>query len=267
MSINKFILSVTLGIFAIMPGQASILVAEYQFQDTSNLGLDSTANANNVTAVGTVTQGTGPVSGWSSAEFDGSSVLERLSALSGYDSAAGFTFSAWVELSDAADYNGIVSQDTGGCCFTRLLTNPAGGSGGGVVPFVDITQHQDHFLGSTLPMDQWFMLTLAAGDEAGNGGNAVAHVYVNGVEVTGSPLALAYALSGGSLNTYIGAGSGGTSFFLNGALSDVRIYQGELTSSDVSTLFDSAGLTSTPEPSAILLVVTGMVGMLLRRRS
>lgn len=253
-----FILIAALGImcFNLPVVDAATLVADYQFENTSNLGLDSSSYVNNGTVVGGVTQVAGHSGSSMGASFDGSGLIEKLGGLAGYTGLPGFTFAAWVNLKDSGAYRGVISQDFNyTSCFNRLLLTPS------QYPFINVEAHVDYTLGSSLPSNTWFFITMTAND---NGSNREGHVFVNGLEVTGSPQTLAgnlIDLTG--INTYLGTGENGSAWKMVGALDNVQIYNGALTASEVKTLYETGAV---PLPSTVLLVGSGLLGLGLLRR-
>ncbi|NDJ14900.1 MAG: hypothetical protein EBY17_27540, partial [Acidobacteriia bacterium] len=226
------------------------LVAQYKFQDSSRLGLDSTTNGNDTAVNGTVTQGTGPFQGWNSAVMSGNGVLKRLTALNSFDLAKGYSYTAWVKLASVGGYAGLISQDTGGCCFNRwMLTSGA--------VYLDVGGHNDMSVaGPAQPQNTWMFMALTAGNEAINNGNATARVYMNGSAVSGSPANFGHPLANppGVLGTYLGAGEGGNGYNLNGELADVRIYNSVLTASAISQIYQSQ---SSVGGNTVTLAATG----------
>jgi arabinan endo-1,5-alpha-L-arabinosidase len=238
---------------------AATLVGHYDFEDPDNLAHDSSGSANDGVISGSITQAPGYLPSSHGAFFDdGSSSTITIPPMTGYTGIPGFTFTAWVNQdAGATAYDGIISQDTGGCCDNRLLLSPAHH------PFINVGQHSDRPLnGTTLAPGTWYQLVLT-GENSDASGGAVAHVYLNGVEIAGSPQFFDPLPDGTGFSTYLGAGEGGSVHFFRGTLDDVRIYEGALTPREVTDLYNS----SLPEPaSASALALAGAACALRRRR-
>lgn len=229
-------------------GNAQTLVAQYQFANAGNLGLDSSAFGNNATN-NNVTQALDRFGALSAGNFNGgSSYLFEAGGLTGYDGLPGFTYTAWVNRSsfDAA-FGGIVSQQGpggSGCCTNRLLLD------GGDSPYVNAGNWPADFgFGAPgIANDSWVHLVMTADDSVP--GNDT-KVYLNGAQVWATHN-FGHNLANSSLfNTYVGSGDGPDHFF-QGLLDDVRIYDGVLTAQQVSFLFQT-GLINAPEPSSYAL--------------
>lgn len=216
------------------PLEGADLVLHYDFEDGGNLGLDVSGHGNHGTVSGTVTQVVGRDGETMAASFNGSSMIFRNGGLSGYDGQPGLTFAAWVYLDPAtSDYSGVISQDNGGCCIHRLMLEPSLHQ-----PFVDLGAHDDRTYPAPQPTGTWFHLVLVGED---SGANREGRVYVNGIEVAGSPQLFAgNLLDSSALNTYVGAGEGGGPYRLLGSLDDVQIYDGALTTQQVEDLYLAA---------------------------
>ena len=249
---------ILLGMAVAGAAQAATLVADYRFEG-NDLGTDSSGMANHGTVQGGVTQVEGRLPGTSAAFFDGSSGTIRIDPLNGYTGLPGFTMSAWVKLDPGTGgFDGVISQDNGACCETRLLLTA------GHNPYINVHQHADKNLTSTsLVVDQWEHIVLTGENVGGVG---VARVYINGVEIPGSPQNFELLGSSETFFTYLGAGEAGTAHLLRGALDDVQIYEGALTAGEVETLF-----IGIPEPTSIVLAAIALSGLCLgprrRRRS
>ena len=79
-------------------------------------------------------------------------------------------------------------------------------------------------------------------------------MYIDGNEVTGSPANFDDLGSSAGFVTRLGAGEGAGSHRMKGAMDDVRIYEGALTSAEVAALV--------PEPSTLLLASLGLLGLI-----
>jgi len=246
--------AVTVLLLATSPLHAFTLVGEYLFEDATDLGRDSSGLGNNGVAAASLTQVAGRASFSQAAFFNGSNSNVVIDSLTGYDGLPGFSLTAWVKLaSDTSGYDGVISQDTGACCETRLLLSPQHH------PYINAHQHADkHLTGATVPLDQWVHLTLTAET---TGANATARVYIDGQEVIGSPQFFDVLGSSAGFKTYIGAGEGGTAHPIKGVIDDVRIYDGVLTAEDIRQIM------AIPEPATLALLGLGLLAARLRRRT
>lgn len=268
--IQRFSLILSCGLLvAVTPTHAAELVANYRFESSANLGLDSTPFANHGTVLGSLTQVAGRNANTQAAIFDGTtSLIQVLGGLNGYDGRPGFTFAAWVNLdAGTTGFDGIVSQDSGACCVHRLLLDPTH------QPYINVGAHDDRTLPVPQPTGAWFHIALVGQDV---GADREGRVYVNGVEVTNSPQSFTGNLVDASgLNTYIGTGEAGTAHLIRGALDDVQIYEGALTAAEVDRLFQTGSALpppiQTPAQGTIALIASALTLALagfiaLRRR-
>ncbi|HET9483091.1 MAG TPA: LamG domain-containing protein [Xanthomonadales bacterium] len=240
----------------VLPAQAATLVADYRFESAANLGLDSSTFGNDAVASGGVTQVAGRNATTQAAFFDGTTgVITRAAGLAGYDGRPGFSFVAWVQLDAATDgFDGVVSQDAGGCCTHRLLLDPAH------QPYINVGAHDDRFFAAPQPVGAWFHIALVGEDV---GANRTGRVYVNGVEVAGSPQNFTgNLLDSSALRTYLGTGEAGNVHLIRGALDDVQIYDGALTAEQVRALFENGSLTlgrSVPATDTLALALLAVL--------
>lgn len=247
---SKSILVVAVVLVAVAvawPAQAALIVARYEFENSGQLGYDSSGGANHGTVYGTVTQVAGHIPGSMAAQFTESTVARIvIPPLAGYTGLPSVSFAAWVKRdTSAGGWDGVISQDPGGCCNYRLLVAP------GDYAYLNSGYHSDFtFPGTTFPRNQWYHVAMTVAD---NGAGArVTHFYFNGMEVSGSPDTRSPVQPDASgFKTYLGGGEGGTAHNLQGALDDVRVYQGALTAAEVAALggpqwvVDSSGNWST----------------------
>ncbi len=217
--------------FSIPTAPAAELVAHYEFEDPNNLGLDSSGLGNHADDVFQVQQVEGIFGqGGFFNEGLGSRFIKN-GGLTGFSGKPGVTLAAWVKLDPSTSgYDGVISQDGGGCCANRILLAP-----GDYRPFINLSEHSDRHLtsGPVFEFNQWMHIAMTGED---TGAVAIARVYVNGVEIAGSPQEFPIMDDGSGWNTYLGVGESGTAHRMTGALDDVRVYQGALTAGEVADL-------------------------------
>ena len=221
---------------------AGTLVAHYEFEDEDDLGKDSSGMGNHADDVIEVEQVDGKIG--NAAFFDeafGSSFV-KYDGLDGFTSKPGVTLAAWVNLDEASTgFDGIISQDGGGCCEHRILLHPQN------QPFINLSEHDDrHFnFADPFEFDEWTHIAMTGLDDE-DGGFAEARVYVNGFEIDDSPQEFPEMDDGSTWNTYLGAGENGNVHLLTGALDDVRIYEGALTAEEILMLVEGGDIGGLP---------------------
>jgi hypothetical protein len=214
--------------------RAPVLVAHYEFEDPDDLGLDSSGNENHAEVVEEVEQVDGPDEFGKGGFFDESLASNfHIGPLDGgFTGKPGVTLAAWVKLDEASTgFDGIISQDAGGCCQNRILLHPDH------AVFINLSEHADRHLssGPLLEFDVWTHVAMTGLDLDGE---AEARVYVNGEEIEGSPQIFPEMDDGSDWNTYLGVGESGTAHRLTGALDDARVYQGALTADEIPVLME-----------------------------
>ena len=219
--------------------QAAELVAHYEFEDANDLGKDSSGKGNHADDVIEVEQVEGVFG--QAAYFDEtlSSSFVKFDGLDGFTSKPGVTLAAWVSLDAATTgFDGIISQDGGGCCEHRILLHP------NQQPFINLSEHSDRHLTQApfFEFDEWTHIAMTGLDDEA-GGFAEARVYVNGEEVDDSPQEFPIMDDATDWNTYLGAGEAGNVHLLTGALDDVRIYEGALTEDEIRAIMEGGGGT------------------------
>lgn len=226
--------------FFVSSADGATLVAHYEFEDASDLGRDSSGMENHADDVIDVEQVSGQFG--QAAFFDealGSSFV-KYDGLNGFTGKPGVTLAAWVKLDEfTTGYDGIISQDAGGCCDNRILLHP------NQQPFINLSEHDDRHLTAApfFEFDDWMHIAMTGMDDP-DGGFAEARVYVNGEEVEDSPQEFPEMDDGSAWNLYLGAGEAGNVHLLTGALDDVRVYEGALTEDEILLLLvdDGGGL-------------------------
>jgi hypothetical protein len=246
--LSLVIVAVLLPSFCSNIALSATLVARWDFENAGNLGLDSSGANNNGTITGTVTQVNGRMASSRGAHFDFSKIV--IGPMAGYTGAGGVTLAAWVNR-DAADgsYDGIISQDTGGCCNYRLLIDPSDH------PFINSGSHIDNnYSAITLQSGQWSHVALTAQNI---GADRLENVYINGAFAESRIVTGASVPDTSAFSTFLGQGEGGLAHELRGSLDDVRVYQGVLTNSEI------AGLVAVPEPGMLTLAALGALGLVV----
>ena len=223
--------TMVLFIAALASSQAAELVAHYEFEDPNDLGHDSSGNDNHAETVESVNQVEGQFGQGAFFDEGEGSNFYKSDGLTGFTGKPGVTLAAWVKLDEATTgFDGIISQDSGACCDNRILLHS-----GTHKPFINLSEHADRHLdaGPEFLVDEWTHIAMTGQD---GDGVSEARVYVNGVEIEGSPQEFPEMDDGSEWNTYLGVGESGTAHRLTGTLDDVRIYQGALTAEEVEAL-------------------------------
>ena len=221
---------------------------------TAIVGSDGVAMGGTPTAA---TDKNGNVGG--AVDFSGGNIYYEIDATPEITSLTSGSISAWVKWNAGAGDQGIVA---------------VGATGGGATEYFSVMRQTENVLRtdlddgddgqgrvapfrSGLAINTWYHLvaTFSAQDRV--------YLYVDGV---GSSAGLSTAeASYDGLSTWLIGSERTSSRFLDGAIDDVRIFDHELSGSDVTTLF-AAGPLQVPEPSSLILALFGGLFLVRIRR-
>jgi hypothetical protein len=254
---------------------AATLIAHWDFEDSLDLGLDSTPNNNDGTVSGTISQVAGALGG-SGAYFLNTSSNPSTHAgakitvpplLGGFTAVPSVSYAMWFNLDSTSNsgvfrFDGLLSQ--GGTTYRILMDNDKPYLNTGGSPDIAPSALTPPFT-TALTTGQWHHLALVINGDPSPTASRTANLYINGTLVA-TRTDPADNASAAALVTVLGEGfGGGNLLFLSGALDDVRVYQGALTVSEIQTL------VGVPESGSLTLGCLGALGFLRfchsRRRS
>lgn len=251
---NQFsrIFFLALGILGFSPVSHASLVAYYNYDNASNLGLDSSGNGNNLTNSGGVTAGAGEAGG--GAVFNGTNGILTGTLANLPTGNTSYTIGSWFKATGNYTNGGIVGWGNYGN-YDQVIALRLDGPN---------RLHQ-----------YWWNNDLNSGTVASYGGawHYVAVTYdsstgVNDLYYDGSLVAsrTAFGLNVGSANFAIGRTC--CSEFFQGTLDDTAIYNNALNASQVTALMNGSLDSHVPEPETLPLVAGGLLGLraLARRR-
>lgn len=251
-----------LSIAAALSARAGTLVALYQFNDSSDLGLDSSGNGNNLNVFGS------GVSYSSNGEFGGGLVLAGsggLTTLTGQVPSNGSFPIGNADYSISVDFETTTYQGAGG-----FIGWGAWGAGNEVNALRTNGNGFRHYwwgddldatpTSGTIYDGDWHNVTVTFD-------GTTRDMYLDGVLInSNTPTGTHNAQNE---NFHIGVTN--NSEFFQGELDDVAVFNQALTQSQVSTIaagnFSAFGASSTPEPSSWLLGVGAGALLLGLRRS
>ena len=240
--------------------EAATLIAHYDFQDSSNLGLDSSGNGNDLIAQGLALQAAGR-DGAESALQLAESHMRRGALLGGFTATSGLTYAAWVNRPGNTAFDGVISQDAGGCCNFRLLLESESER-----PYLNSGTHSDFQIGGGTPENEWFHIVMTITPGAAD---RTTDLYINGAHVGSDTRGPLYA-DPSVMNLYVGGGENGSAHMLTGLLDDVQVYDGALSASEVDRLFRTGSIaeapTGVPAPASAAMVGIGALALIRRRR-
>ena len=243
---------------------AATLVGHWKFDETMGTTAADETGSNAGTINSGVTVGSTGIVG-NAYSFDGTNAgnvsMGNASFLSTILHSTGsstnsYSFSAWINPSSAKgsvvyagndNSNSYSNIGTSGDSVRRWLR----GSGGADSSSGNVVQ------------GMWSHLVLSVTPTGSK-------TYLNGVELTALSETVNYSSINSANRFTIGildrSNSGSDADFYSGLIDDVQVYTGSLSGAEVSTLFNTPGIT-VPEPSALLLSALGGLALLRRKRN
>ncbi|HVU08389.1 MAG TPA: LamG domain-containing protein [Verrucomicrobiae bacterium] len=240
------------------------LIAHYAFDDSGNLGLDSSLNDNNINGysswgAGTIqTSSADSVAGNGAVEFYGTSSLSPFDqTLTNWNSvlAGSFTFSTWVKTTDSRgnddddavfgatifwaynDHNNVNDTIPLAITGSKAAFTTRDDSGNSV------TVHSI----STINDGNYHLITVTRNQTSGE-----MKIYVDG-QFEASQFGTTEPLNGNDYYLSIG---GTTTSSYTGLLDDLQIYSGVLSADEISTLYDNPGV---PAPDVAGSAANGLI--------
>ena len=231
------------------------LVAQWTFDDSGNVGKATVGS--DLTAVGNAAYSASGKSG-GALSLDGASYLHLTDDALPANVPTGngsYTITAWINTTVYGEgyigANSIVGWGTYGVDgqVNAFRTNRGVDGGDGLTdyswgPGYDIVRY------GTVSDGVWHSVAVTYDSTT-----KAKQLYLNGYKLGLSMTMPTGGLNIGAANFRVGSTNSGGEF-CNGLLDDVRIYDTALTSSEIGTI---AGI---PEPSTIILLVTGLIGLL-----
>ena len=247
------VLAVILGIC--LTGQAA-LVAHWTFDDSGNIGADSSGNGHNLVDYGTTPaySADGVTNG--AAVFDGSSTGLRTAS---FMSGGNFTLTLWIKP-DSWEATSYVfrhwSNDYGFNIYAAWV--PAEVAFAALAPVSSDTYLRPRY---TPVAGEWQHLALSFAADSGPDGNGeytgTLTAYIDG-EAVAANTSVKYSPAGEGVTT-LGLGRYSSNYY-DGLIDDVRIYDNALSAGEIDAL------ATVPEPASAGLTLLGITAMLLIRK-
>jgi hypothetical protein len=227
------------------------LEAYYQFNNSSNLGLDTSGNSNNATNTGGTYTAAG-YNGDGAVYLNGSSFLKSPVNVSAAAQPS-VTWGAWVKPTVLnGGIQDVLSADTGG--FQRTI-NIDSRAGGNWAVFTGSGVYNSHIAPSTT---EWTFLAVTY-DQA----HHTETFFINNTSFT---ISTAFASSQNFFD--IGSNPSYGEYF-TGYISDVFVYNQTLNPTQINSLQTTGNITtvtSVPEPAGITLLAAGLLALLMGKR-
>lgn len=250
------------GFFGSLSSSHAALIALYEFNGTTADSIRGAAGLG--TVVGTTTFVAGRIG--NGLSFNGSTYLTAPVVGSGLST---FSLSTWVKFNNSTTWGTLVKNwgESSPGAFHLGLDNASSKFSDYITSSGTTATAMDS---STITTGQWYHVVATFN------GSANRHtLYVNGVSkasasASGTLLTLGSKMSmGAKLNDAQTGVAGLTPGYLNGVLDDVAFYNEELSSAQITSLYNNglSGTGAVPEPSGSLLLAAGLAVLLLWRRA
>ena len=153
-----------------------------------------------------------------------------------------FSLCAWIKCDDNARFR-VLSKDNGaGSGYEWLLATDAGGNLN--VYLIDGGTFRGREYTTPLPENEWIHVASTYDGSGGTNFRLGLKLYVNGVQVDNADYGFGgYVAMDASTNNKVFIGRYGTSYS-DGKIADARIYDAELSSSDISDLYNGTNVTT-----------------------
>lgn len=265
------------GLLLVMAQTSSAsLVGYYPMNETVNPSLgtsiaDASGNSRNGTVYSDAT-GTGPIVGVASAnaglygtayDFPAAQTDENYGYISGYGTLltrdTALTYAAWIKPSATQIATGAAFIATNGNGYSFLLS-PSGSDWALKLAGYNPPQPTLTSTLATLPSDVWTHVAVTK-DANGSAGTDLANVtfYINGVAMESGTIGRSAGSPSSGRVAGIVLGANAISGYYQGGLDEVRIYDEVLDANAI------AALAVVPEPSAAILAMVGLAGLVARR--
>jgi hypothetical protein len=197
-------------------------------------------------------------------DFSGGDFFYEIDASPEITSLTAGTMSAWVKWNTSTGEQGILAAGASGGGQTEYFTFMRQTNN---IVRVDVDDGDDGLgrvarSNSSVAPDTWYHIVASFTAQVS------VSLYVDGVGASSSLAGAGSEASLDGLSTWLIGSERTNARFLNGAIDDVRFYDHELSASEVADLFTAGPLYSIPEPSSLVLTLSGALLLFrLRRRT